>query len=62
MSVFLMPAQHLRGVSESQVDEVSNWRAARSGLKGTEKAPFGHVSQTRQTDENDSDEILTQGK
>ena len=45
---FLLLQEHRRGARVSQVDEVSNWRAACSCLKGAEEAAFGHMSKTRQ--------------
>jgi hypothetical protein len=50
---FLLLQEHRRGSRESQVDEVSNWRAACSCLKGAEEAAFGHMSKTRQIIEVD---------
>src|SRR4029077_12818836 len=45
---FLLPQKHRRSSRESQVNEVSNWRAACSRLKGTEEAAFGHMTEPRQ--------------
>jgi hypothetical protein len=51
--VLLVAPQHGRGAGQSQRPQIGNRRGARGGLKGADKVPFGHMSQTRQLIEVD---------